>query len=81
MQARLYPNPAAVGTPVQWQVFLPRAGDLELTLLNTQGQVLDQQRYRGDQYYARELRLPAPGLYQLQFRAGDQILTQKLVIQ
>ncbi|MCB0635412.1 MAG: T9SS type A sorting domain-containing protein, partial [Lewinella sp.] len=81
LRVRLYPNPAAVGAPVQWQAFLPETGELEVNLFNARGQLLDRQTYWGDQYYAHDLQLREAGIYQLRFRSGDQILTQKLVIQ
>lgn len=80
---QLYPNPAKETVNLRFQ--LDQAADLQLSVYDLQGRLVQSERFgrlaAGEHLQTLPVAGLAPGMYQLRLQFGQQIQTQKLIIQ
>jgi hypothetical protein len=73
----VYPNPTNGLAHVK--VVLPNTGDITLTVTDSRGVILFKKHYQKTVTLDEEVSLPTPGQYVVTVKAGDHLISRKLV--
>lgn len=80
---QLYPNPVSIGQNIQLQLILDKIEDVEIQVYNSAGQLIQQQTNE-KQAGLQTINVPtnnwSVGLYFVEVKVGDSLISRKLIV-